>query len=83
MTEDKITTEERVFQAVAKVFRKDIGEIHRETRFVEDLFSKSLNVIELIAVLENEFNIEIPMHEARKNKTVGEAVQMVERLLLQ
>lgn len=83
MVDTNQTVEERVLQAIAKVFRREVGEINRETRFVEDLFAKSLNVIELIAVLENEFNIEIPTHEARKNKTVGEAIAMVERLVSQ
>lgn len=81
MTEHNQTVEERVIQMVAKVFRKDASGINRETRFVEDLFAKSLNVIELTAVLENEFDIEIPMQEARKNKKVGEAIDQIERLL--
>jgi acyl carrier protein len=81
MTTQEQTVEERVKQVVAKVFRKDVNQISRETRFIEDLFAKSLNIIELIAVLENEFDIEIPANEARRNKTVGQAIDLIERLL--
>ena len=81
MTTQEQTVEERVMQIVAKVFRKDVSQINRDTRFIEDLYAKSLNIIELTAVLENEFDIEIPAHEARKNKTVGQAVDLVARLL--
>jgi acyl carrier protein len=81
MTTQELTVEERVKGMVAKVFRKDASQINRDTRFVEDLFAKSLNIIELTAVLENEFDIDIPGHEARKNKTVGQAIDLIEKLI--
>ncbi|MDY6851524.1 MAG: phosphopantetheine-binding protein [Thermodesulfobacteriota bacterium] len=80
MPDDKLI-EERTIKWVAKVFRKDVSQISRDTRFVEDLLAKSINIIELSALLENEFDIEIPGATARKNKTVGEAVELIERLL--
>ncbi|MDY6879634.1 MAG: phosphopantetheine-binding protein [Desulfatiglans sp.] len=80
MSDDKLI-EERTMKCVAKVFHKDTSQVGRETRFVEDLFAKSINIIELSALLENEFDIEIPGAEARKNKTVGEAIELIERLL--
>ena len=80
MAEDKMV-EERVMQAVARVFHRDVSQLSRDTSFVKDLMAKSLNIIELTAVLENEFNIEIPGAEARRRNTVGEAVDLVERLL--
>ena len=81
MTTQEQTVEERVKQIVAKVFRKDVSQISRDTRFIEDLYAKSLNIIELTAVLENEFDIDIPGHEARRNKTVGQAIDLIEKLL--
>ena len=80
MAEDKMV-EERVMQAVARVFHRDVSQLSRDTSFVKDLMAKSLNIIELTAVLENEFNIEIPGAEARRRNTVGEAIDLVERLL--
>ena len=76
-----MTLEERIaaktIKEVARIFKKDISEITRDTRFVEDLQVKSLNVVELIALLENEFDVMIPYAEARRRKTVGEAIDLV------
>jgi acyl carrier protein len=74
------TIEDRVKEVVARVFHKDVDQLNRDTRFVQDLYAKSLNIIELIAVLEDEFDIDIPSAEARKRRTVGEAVDLVEGL---
>lgn len=80
MVEEK-TVEQKVIEAVAKIFKKDPKQITRDTRFVEDLYAKSLNIIELTAVLENTFGITISPIAARRNKTVGEAIDMIEKLL--
>ena len=81
MATQEQTVEERVKQMVAKVFHKEVDQISRETRLIEDLYAKSLNIIELIALLENEFDMDIPAFEARRNKTVGEDVDLIEKLL--
>jgi acyl carrier protein len=73
--------EDRVKAAVARIFGREAGQLSRDTRFIEDLMAKSLNIIELTAVLENEFGIEIPFIEARRRKTIGEAIELVERLV--
>lgn len=62
---------------VARIFKKDLSELTRDTRFAEDLHVKSLNIVELIAVLENEFDVGIPYAEARRRKTIGEAIDLV------
>jgi acyl carrier protein len=75
------TVEERVKEAVAKVFHKPVSQLSRETCFVRDLYAKSLNIIELTAVLENEFGVEIPGVETRRRNTIGEVVDLIESLL--
>jgi acyl carrier protein len=82
MVENK-TVEKRVVEAVARVFHKDVNQLSRDTRFVNDLLAKSINIIELIAVLEYEFDIEIPAGGARKNQMIGETVDFIEELLRQ
>ena len=77
------TVEERVMDAVARVFHRDVSQLSRDTFFVRDLLAKSLNIIELTAVLENEFGIDIPGSEARRRKTIGEAIELIESLLKQ
>ena len=76
--------EERIskffLETVARIFRKEVSELSRETRFIEDLQAKSVNIVELVALLQNEFGIEIPMAKVRRRKTVGEAIDFVVEL---
>jgi len=44
---------------------------------VEDLHAKSLNIVELVAVLENEFQVMLPFAETRRKKTVGEGIDLI------
>ena len=73
--EDRIA--EQVIKEVARIFKKDINQLTRETRFVEDLDAKSLNIVELVAVLENKFEIMIPYGQTRRRKTLGEAIDLI------
>ncbi|WP_309492613.1 acyl carrier protein [Candidatus Hecatella orcuttiae] len=76
-----MSVEKKVKEIIADVFGKNPEELADNLRFVEDLHAKSVNIIELIALLEYEFNITIPFVEARKNKTIGEAVSYIEKKL--
>jgi acyl carrier protein len=81
MSQDK-TTEERVIEIVARVFHKEVAEIKRDTRFVDDLYAKSINIVELFAVLEYELEIPaIPISKARQMNTVGKAIDLVLSLI--
>lgn len=73
--EEKIA--QRTVEEVARIFKKNVSEITRETRFVEDLHAKSINIVQLVAVLENEFGVSIPFMETRRRKTVGDAIDFV------
>jgi acyl carrier protein len=52
--------------------------ITRESSFGEDLGADSLDVVELVMALEEEFEIEIPDDQAEKIVTVGDAVKFIE-----
>ena len=81
MAQDK-TTEERVIEIVARVFHKEVTEINRDTRFIDDLFAKSINIVELFAVLEDELHLPtIPLSKARQMNTVGKAIDLIASLL--
>ena len=54
------------------------GEVTAQASFVEDLGADSLDVVELVMALEEEFKIEIPDEQAEKIMTVGEAVKYIE-----
>jgi acyl carrier protein len=53
-------------------------EVTPNASFVDDLGADSLDTVELIMALEEEFNVEIPDEDAEKMKTVGDAVKYIE-----
>ena len=52
-------------------------EIKPESSFIEDLGADSLDIVELVMAMEEEFEVEIPDDEAENIKTVGDAVNYV------
>ena len=52
-----------------------------DAKFVESLGADSLDVVELIMALEENFEIEIPDEEAQKIETVGDAINFISRKL--
>lgn len=77
MTESSI--EKKVKEIVAEVFSVNPQDIKDDTNFVTDLRAKSSDIVELLALLEEEFKIEIPLADAMKNKTVGDAWRYIEK----
>lgn len=73
--------EEKVFQIVSEQMSVDKSEIKRETSFVNDLNADSLDTVELVMELEDEFDLTIPDEEAEKLKTVGEAIDYIKKHL--
>ena len=57
----------------------DKEKITPETSFVNDLGADSLDTVELVMELEEEFDINIPDDEAEKIQTVGEAIEFIEK----
>jgi acyl carrier protein len=67
-----------VFEKVKKLVVEQLGveedDIAMESSFIDDLGADSLDIVELIMALEEEFSLEIPDNEAEKITTVGDAV---------
>lgn len=55
----------------------DESDVTMEASFIDDLGADSLDIVELIMALEEEFDIEIPDEEAEKISTVGDAVNYI------
>lgn len=70
---------EKVVQIVGEQMSVDKSEVSRETSFVNDLNADSLDTVELVMELEDEFDLTIPDEEAEKLKTVGEAIDYIQK----
>ncbi|MFH1679987.1 MAG: acyl carrier protein [Candidatus Eisenbacteria bacterium] len=66
--------EERVREIIMEQLGVGADQVTPEARFIDDLGADSLDTVELVMALEEEFNIEIPDEEAEKIATVGDAV---------
>ena len=73
-----MSTFEKVRDVVVEQLGVKEGEVKSEARFVEDLGADSLDTVELVMALEEEFGIEIPDEEAEKLITVGDALRYIE-----
>jgi acyl carrier protein len=71
------TVEERVKQIVVEQLGVKEEEVSGESSFVDDLGADSLDTVELVMALEEEFNIEIPDEEAEKITTVQQAMDYI------
>ena len=73
------SVEERVTQIVCENLGVNKEQVSRTTSFIEDMGADSLDIVELVMELEEEFEITIPDDQAEKIKTVGEAIEYIER----
>ena len=72
------TTYDRLKKIVVEQLGVDEDEVKPEASFVDDLNADSLDLVELIMSLEEEFGMEISDEEAEKIKTVGDAQEYIE-----
>lgn len=68
---------DRVKKLVVEQLGVEEGDITMESSFIDDLGADSLDIVELIMALEEEFSLEIPDNEAEKITTVGDAVEYI------
>ncbi len=72
-----MSIEKRVREIVAEQLERDVNEVKSESSFIDDLGADSLDIVELVMKMEEEFSIEIPDEEAEKIKTVNDVVQYI------
>lgn len=70
--------QERVKNIIVEQLGVEADQVKPEAQFVNDLGADSLDTVELIMALEEEFDVEIPDDKAEKIKTVGEAISYIE-----
>ena len=71
--------EERVIDIVAEQLGVEKEKVTPDTSFVNDLGADSLDTVELVMELEEEFDINIPDDAAEKIQTVGQAIEFIEK----
>jgi len=71
--------EERVKKIVVEQLGVDEGQVTPEASFVDDLGADSLDTVELVMALEEEFDTEIPDEEAEKITTVQQAIDYINK----
>lgn len=74
------TVEERVKEVAARVLKLDPAQIKREDSFAVDLGAESVQSIELVAMFEEEFGIEMDEDAALSVDTVGGAVDFITKV---
>lgn len=73
-----MNVEEKVKEIIADQLGVKKIEIKPESSFVDDLGADSLDTVEIVMALEEEFGIEIPDEDAEKISTVGDAIKYIE-----
>jgi acyl carrier protein len=69
--------EEKVKKIIVDQLGVDAAEVTPEASFIEDLGADSLDTVELVMALEEEFGIEIPDEQAEKIATVKDAIEYI------
>ena len=69
--------EQRVKKIVAEQLGVNEADVKNESSFVNDLGADSLDTVELVMALEEEFDTEIPDEQAEKIQTVGQAIDYI------
>lgn len=72
------TNQERLIEIIAKQLGVDADKVTADASFMEDLGADSLDTVELVMALEEEFDIEIPDSDAEKIQTVQDALSYLD-----
>ena len=72
------TTEQRIKDIIVDQLGVNADQVTPEAKFIEDLGADSLDTVELIMALEEEFGIEVPDEEAEKLQSVGDVTKYIE-----
>ena len=73
-----MAVEDKVKAIIAEQLGVKPEEVQPQASFIDDLGADSLDTVELIMALEEEFSIEIPDEDAEKMTTVGDAVRYID-----
>ena len=72
-------TIDKVIELLAEQLNIDKATLNKDTRIVEDLHADSLDVVEMLIALEDEFHISVPDEDAKSLTTVGAIADSVDK----
>ncbi len=72
-----MTVEEKVKNIIVEQLGVDADSVTPEASFIDDLGADSLDIVELVMTMEEEFDLEIPDEDAEKIKTVNDVVNYI------
>lgn len=76
--EERMAVQDKITEIIVEQLGVKPEEVTPEASFVDDLGADSLDTVELVMALEEEFGVEIPDEDAEKIQTVGDAIKYVE-----
>lgn len=71
--------QEKIIKMIASKLGKKVETITLESKLIEDLGADSLDIVEMLMMLEDEYNITIPDQDAMKLSTIGDIVSFMEK----
>lgn len=74
-----MSIEDRVKEIIVEQLGVDKAQVSENAKFVDDLGADSLDTVELVMALEEEFSLEIPDEDAEKILSVGDAVSYISK----
>jgi acyl carrier protein len=74
-----MSIEAKVKEIIVEQLGVDANQVTDEAAFVDDLGADSLDTVELVMALEEQFDIEIPDEDAEKIATVGDAIEYLKK----
>ncbi len=78
MSTDRSEVQKKVIAIIVEQLGIEEGEVKEESNFIDDLGADSLDTVELVMDLEEQFNITIPEEEQEKLSTVQDAIDYLE-----
>lgn len=76
-------SEEEIFEKVKEIVVEQLGvpedTVKKDATFVDDLSADSLDIVELVMQIEEEFDIEIPDSDAEKIVTIGDVIEYIKQ----